>query len=73
MTVPEGMARPMTVTTHLELEELLDGAKTRGELGATPYAMQLAEDDGVIARAGRRGNATLWKLTPKGRRRAGRR
>jgi len=65
------MPRPRTVTTPLDLTKLLGGrTRTRHELDATSYAVELAEEEGVIVRAGKQANATLWKLTSKGSRRA---
>jgi hypothetical protein len=64
------VGRPRTATEDLDLSKLLQRPMTRFELDATPYACELAEDKGLIARAGKKVNATLWKLTPKGRRKA---
>lgn len=64
------MPRPRTVTKPLDLTKLLKMPRTRHELDATAYAVELAEGEGVVSRAGKQINATLWKLTPKGRRRA---
>ena len=65
------MSRQMTKTKPLELSKLLDGPLTRPALDATPYAIKLAVDEGLIVRAGGGlGSGYTWKLTPKGRRRA---
>jgi len=65
------MPRPRTVTKPLDLTKLLDGPRTRLELDATAYAIDLAAAEGVIcATEKKQVNATLWKLTRKGRERA---
>ena len=68
------MPRAMTTTTPLDPAALLDGPKTRTELGVTPYAITLAKKSELIERAkDTTGTAYLWKLTAKGRRQAKRR
>ena len=66
------MSRTMTVSQPLNLRPLLVSHLDRTALGATPYAMRLAVADGLIVRTGEKGprGAILYKLTPKGRRRA---
>lgn len=64
------MPRPRTVTKPLDLTKLLEQSRTRVELDATAYAVELAEAEGVVSAAGKQVNATLWKLTRKGRHRA---
>lgn len=59
--------------TTVDLKLLLDGPRSRVQLGATRYAIQLAEADGLIVQTPRpsKGAPGLhYKLTPKGRRRA---
>jgi hypothetical protein len=65
------VSRTMTKTVPLSPAALLDGPKSRPELGVTRYAIVLAEKEGLIVRAGgKAGSGYTWKLTPKGRRRA---
>lgn len=64
------MPRPMTTTKLLDLKELLDGPRSRADLDVTPYAIRLAHEAGDITRAGTERTSHVWKLTPKGRRKA---
>lgn len=61
------MPRPRTSTQPLDLTALAIHSRTRQELGATTYAVEMAEAEGVVCRSGKLVNATLWKLTRKGR------
>ncbi len=60
--------------TRIDLRSLLKGTRTRAELGATEYALKLAERDGTIeaVRPGDRGRGrtVYYRLTRKGRDRA---
>ncbi len=60
--------------TTIDLTQLLEGTRTRTELGATQYAMELAEREGTIQavrpRGAGRGRTVHYKLTRKGRDRA---
>jgi hypothetical protein len=65
------VTRQMTITIPLDPADLLDGPRTRADMGLTRYAIQLAEKEGIVVRAGgKSASGYLWKLTPKGRRRA---
>lgn len=59
--------------TSLDLAKLLEGPRSRGQLGATEYACKRSLADGTVVTCerpagGARG--THYKLTSKGRRRA---
>jgi len=61
------LSRPRVESAPLDLDMLIDGPKTRIEMGATMYTVRTCEREGLIERAGKEGNNVLWKLSRKGR------